>query len=225
MTWVKICGITNLEDAQAAVAAGADAVGFVFGESKRRVSAAQAAQIAADLPAHVERVGVFVNESPDVVRQTVRTAQLTTVQLQGDEDSGYLSELSKANAGAIRGQRMRIVKALSVGPTLEGMLREFSRQDSGVDAVLFDSGNAEERGGTGRVFPWGRLAAILGDWTNSVRVIVAGGLNPGNVAEAIATLHPWGVDVVSGTESAPGKKDPEKMKAFVAAVREADKPR
>ncbi len=223
MTWVKICAMTTAEDANAAVAAGADAIGFVFAESKRRVTSEQAEQIAANVPKHVERVGVFVNESPEVVRETVRTAKLTVVQFQGDEDRDYVSRLFPSDADAIRGQKMRIVKTLSVGPMLEGMLREFGSPVAGVDAILFDSGNVAERGGTGRPFNWGRVAAMLGEWNSGVRIIVAGGLNSGNVAEAMAMLQPWGVDVVSGTESAPGRKDPEKMKAFVAAVREADK--
>jgi len=98
-------------------------------------------------------------------------------------------------------------------------LHDFGPQ-SGVDAILFDSGNVQERGGTGRRFPWKPVASMIS--ARQMRIIVAGGLNASNVAEAISILHPWGVDVVSGTESVPGKKDPEKIRAFIAAVRQAD---
>lgn len=220
MTWIKICGTTNLEDARAAIGAGADAVGFVFGPSKRQVTSEQAARITAELPMQIERVGVFVNELIDRVREIVDEACLNTVQLQGDETLEYVRDLSRGRNGDRREHALRIVKTLWVGPTLEDRLREFG-PGSGVDAILFDSGSPQERGGTGRTFSWPHVAALLGK--QKIPIIVAGGLNAENVAEAMATLHPWGVDVASGTESAPGKKDPLKIKAFVAAVRDADK--
>jgi len=219
MTWIKICGTTNLEDAHVAVEAGADAIGFVFGPSKRQVTPEKAARIAAQLPAGIERVGVFVNESPTQVRTTVEQVGLTVVQLQGDEDLNYVRELFPVPEAAERSTRPSIFKTLSFGPELEHLLHDFGPQ-SGVDAILFDSGNVQERGGTGRTFPWKPVASMIS--ARQMRIIVAGGLNASNVAEAISILHPWGVDVVSGTESVPGKKDPEKIRAFIAAVRQAD---
>ena len=218
MTWIKICGTTNLEDAQLAVNAGADAVGFVFAaESRRRVTPEQVKPISSALPPHIERFGVFVNEPPAQLVEAAREAGLTTAQLQGDESVDYIRDLAQAATAA--GLPMRIVKTLSGGGSLSNSLRAL--EESGlVNAILLDSGTPAERGGTGRTFAWERAASQIAGC--KLPIIVAGGLHSGNVVDAISTLHPWGVDVVTGTESAPGKKDPEKLKAFIAAVKSAD---
>jgi phosphoribosylanthranilate isomerase len=211
--WVKICGTTNLEDALLAVDAGADAVGFVFAESsKRRVTPEQVAPIARALPSHVEKVGVIVNESHERIAEIVRIAGLTGVQLQGDESPELTSELRRLGLRLL----VKTIQAITATDTLATRIAPYR---SHVDAILLDSGSPAERGGTGKRFAWKEAAAAL----NKVetRIIVAGGLNPDNVAEAIATLQPWGVDVVTGVERELGKKDPDKVRAFVAAARNA----
>jgi phosphoribosylanthranilate isomerase len=211
--WVKICGTTNLEDALLAVDAGADAIGFVFAESsKRRVTAEQVAPITRALPSHIEKVGVIVNETPERIAEIVRISGLTGVQLQGDE----LPELTSELRGLGLRLLVKTIQAITGTDTLETRIKPYR---SHVDAILLDSGSPAERGGTGKRFAWKEAAAAL----NKVetRIIVAGGLSPDNVAEAIATLQPWGVDVVTGVESELGKKDPDKVRAFVAAARNA----
>jgi len=211
--WVKICGTTNLEDALLAVDAGADAVGFVFAESsKRRVTAEQVAAITRAMPSHVEKVGVIVNETFERIAEIVRIAGLTGVQLQGDESPELTSELRRL------GLRI-LVKTIQAITGTDALATRIAPYRSHVDAILLDSGSPAERGGTGKRFAWKEAAAAL----NKVetRIIVAGGLNPDNVAEAIATLQPWGVDVVTGVERELGKKDPDKVRAFVAAARNA----
>ncbi|HEX6880540.1 MAG TPA: phosphoribosylanthranilate isomerase [Terriglobales bacterium] len=211
--WVKICGTTNLSDALLAVGAGADAVGFVFGPSKRQVTTEQAGKITRELPARIEKIGVLVNESPERIEEIVQTAGLTGVQLQGDESPELVAELRRLNLRFL-------AKTIHAMADPEKLAQTISKYSGFVDTVLLDSGNPAERGGTGKRFDWeiaGReLAKVSG-----VRVIVAGGLNVGNVGDAIAMLRPWGVDVVTGVESEPGKKDPEKVRAFIAAARAA----
>ncbi len=212
--WVKICGTTNLADALLAVEAGADAVGFVFGPSKRQVSASQVAAITCKLPHEVEKVGVFVNELPERVAETARTAGLTGVQLQGDEPPDWISSL--------RGLDLHLlVKTVWASAGLETLAERIAAHRANTDSILLDSGSVAERGGTGRRFDWAEVAAQLLKMQDPTRIIVAGGLTPANVETAIVTLRPWGVDVVSGVECEPGKKDPEKVRAFVAAARRA----
>ena len=211
--WVKICGTTNLEDALLAVDAGADAVGFVFAEnSKRRVTPEQVALITRALPDRIEKVGVIVNETVERIADIVRIAGLTGVQLQGDESPELTRELRRLNARLL----VKTIQAITGTDTLATRIAPYR---SHVDAILLDSGSPAERGGTGKRFAWKEAATAL----NKVetRIIVAGGLNPDNVADAIATLHPWGVDVVTGVERELGKKDPDKVRAFIAAARNA----
>jgi phosphoribosylanthranilate isomerase len=212
--WVKICGTTNLGDAILAVNAGADAVGFVFGESKRRVTPEQVATITRELPEKVEKIGVIVNETPQRVAEIVRIAGLTGVQLQGDETPEFTSELKRL------GLRL-LVKTVQASTGVDMLASRIEQYGSIVDAILLDSGSPAERGGTGKRFAWKDAALQIA--SVSVPVIVAGGLNPENVEEAIMTLRPWGVDVVTGVEREPGKKDPEKIVAFINAARRADK--
>jgi len=232
MTWVKICGNTNLADANAAVAAGADALGFIFAESPRRIAPAEARQIIEKLPATVEKVGVFVNETPARMHEIIAEAGLTAVQLQGDETTDIAGELKRLCS---RRRPLHIFKALGVAKGIEGILREFTASAC-IDGILLDSfaaraaGHADSsektaRGGTGKTFDWKRAAAFVPGLAKQRRVIIAGGLSPENVSEAIHLLSPWGVDVCSGVEERPGRKDPDKIREFVRAVRAATKHR
>ncbi|MCX6357681.1 MAG: phosphoribosylanthranilate isomerase [Candidatus Aureabacteria bacterium] len=201
MVRIKICGITTKDDALAAVEAGADALGFVFAESPRRVSMEQARDIAAALSPFICTVGVFVNESLARVRKIAGGAHLSCVQLHGDESPAYCERLGGRIIKAIRVRDERSVSGL------EGYR---------VSAFLLDSYMPDQPGGTGRGFPW-EIAAAMG--RIPIPLILAGGLTPETVANAIRKAHPWGVDVSSGVESSPGKKDPARMRAFVSAVR------
>jgi phosphoribosylanthranilate isomerase len=212
--WVKICGTTNLEDAQLAVDAGADAVGFVFGPSRRQVTAEQVAPITPHLPDKVEKIGVFVNETPERIAEIVRIAGLTGIQLQGDEPPEEVAQLRNLNL-------LRVVKTVWASAGIGTLAQRIAAHRPNVDSILLDSGSVAVRGGTGTKFDWIEVAAQLRRVPNGTRIIVAGGLNPSNVATAIATLHPWGVDVATGVEREPGKKDPDKVRAFIAAARRA----
>jgi phosphoribosylanthranilate isomerase len=222
MIWVKICGTTSLADAEASVAAGADALGFIFAPSPRRIEPAAAAAIIAQLPPKIEKVGVFVNESPARIREVVREASLTAVQLHGDESLEFASSLFPLPAK----RRPRIYRALSMKRMFSAagdasFLRETAQRPP-FDALLIDSGSPTRTGGTGLTFDWTRARPIIDGLKRRFRVIVAGGLRADNVAHAIALFRPWGVDVASGVEAAPGRKDHDQLRAFVAAVRQAD---
>ena len=218
MTWVKICGTTNQEDARAAVEAGADALGFVFAESPRRIAPEAAAKIVSELPPQVEKVGVFVKHTAARIREIVEQVGLTAVQLHGDEKD--LAEAGELLPWA-DGRGLRIIVAVS---GLEGAGTGIKRPTAGAHyrtALLVDSMTPSLRGGSGITWDWKQLAPFVDAIRGAVDVIVAGGLKAENVQEAIRVLRPWGVDVVSGVEREPGKKDPEKVRAFVKAVREA----
>lgn len=210
--WIKICATTCVEDALASVEAGANALGFVFAPSKRRVSAEQAAKIIVELPSNVERVGVFNNESVTSVAATVERAGLSAVQLHGEESPEFIEELT---ARWPPGSRVNVIKTVLVGEDFATRFAHVSQDYRGIDSILLDSG-----GGSGRTFDWEAVRPLVGG--NGKRLIVAGGLNPENVGEAIKKFAPWGVDVVSGVEREPGRKDPAKLKAFVSAVRKAE---
>ncbi len=216
MTWVKICGMTNLQDALVAVDAGADAVGFVFHEkSPRCISVETAREIVEKLPVGVEKVGVFVNGTVERADGIMQHVGLTAAQV-------YSKSIGEWLAWHVSCERRLIVAV--PGEALTGdILVTFGSAAKPVSAVLVDSGKGERPGGTGERFDW--EAAKVGIWglQEEVPVVVAGGLSPENVAEAIKSLCPWGVDVVSGVEARPGKKDPEKVRAFVRAVREVDR--
>lgn len=212
--WVKICAITNLDDALMAVEAGADAVGFVLAPSKRQVSSEQVGAIIAQLPPGIEKIGVFLNESFERIRDTVAQAGLTGIQLHGTESAKIARELSDFNPP------LRLVKGIHVGPEFESELDRWAGEDC-IDSLLLDSGTPSQGGGTGKTFDWVRVAAVRGALPDRIELIVAGGLTPVNVADAVALLHPWGVDVASGVEAEIGRKDPEKVRAFVTAARKA----
>ena len=229
MTWIKICGTTTGDDALAAVEAGADAVGFVFAPSPRRIAPEAAQEIAAALPLQVDKVGVFSNESAERIERVARQVGLTIVQLHGDESPDFARRLFRSTGGSADGRaRLRVFKAVSVMAGVEGVLRDFAASDA-VDGILLDSavlrvagmgqGTELVRGGTGVTFDWKRATDFVPGIAQRTRVILAGGLSPANVADAVRILEPWGVDVCTGVEASPGAKDHAKIRAFVSAVR------
>jgi len=202
---VKVCGITNAEDALAAIEAGADALGFIFYEkSPRYVVPAVAANIIAGLPPLVTPVGVFVNEGLATVRSIMETCRLAMVQLHGDENVSYCRELARPAMKALRLKDRGSLLALA----------EYQGR-GGVRGFVLDTFSELAYGGTGQITDWG----LASDVAKSTPILLAGGLTPENVTEAIRIVRPYGVDVSSGVESAPGKKDHAKMRAFVDAVR------
>lgn len=211
-TWIKICGTTSLEDALSSIEAGADALGFIFAPSKRRILPENAQKIIRALPEKIEKIGVFMDSGAMGIRHVVREVELTGIQMHGEgefppEVYSYLPE--------DRRDRLRKIKTVIVRQGFELRFDSYAAVPGVVDAWLFDSG-----AGSGQTFDWQAARRRLGD--RQGQFIVAGGLNPENVGEAIRTFKPWGVDVVTGVEREPGRKDPEKLKAFVAAVRKAE---
>jgi phosphoribosylanthranilate isomerase len=210
---VKICGITNLADAELALELGAWAIGMIFFEgSPRRCSLEEAQRITAALRRKVELCGVFVNDPLERVVKTSEDLGLTLVQLHGDEGPAFCGEVPR-RTGA------RVIKAAQVaGP---GDVRDLERYH--VDFHLLDArAQAQEkqalRGGTGETFDW----ALLAERRSKVPLILSGGLTEENVARAIAQTHPFAIDSASGTESAPGKKDEAKLRALFAAVKQTE---
>jgi len=209
-TRVKVCGITNLKDAELAVELGAWAVGLIFFEgSPRRCSVEAAQRITAALRRKVEVCGVFVNAPLEEVVETSEELGLSMLQFHGDEGPSFCAEAARRNGA-------RVIKAAQVsGP---GDVRSLERFH--VDFHLLDARarNTQElmglRGGTGETFDW----KLLAERSSKVPLILSGGLNAENVAEAIAVARPYAVDTASGTELAPGHKDPEKLRAFFEAV-------
>ncbi len=217
MTWIKICGITNLEDALTAVEAGADALGFVFYEkSPRKADPEVVREVTARLPERIEKVGVFVDESVEGILNTVARAGLTAVQLHGGA-SGEPELIQRLTASG----PLRIFRVLRADE-IDSAFNSTESAQNGFSAFFVDSGTPELPGGTGTVFDWKAAASTVGAIRKKVKVVVAGGLNSTNVAEAIRILEPWGVDVSSGVEARPGKKSPEKIRAFISAVRRTD---
>jgi len=198
--FVKICGITNPSDALLAVAMGAEVLGFVFAESKRQVTPEQAGEIIQQLPYGVMAVGVFRNQHPDQILDVISVARLTGVQLHGQETPG--------EAALVRRRVPFLVQAFSANdPRLARI------DDYGVDAVLLDAPIP----GSGEIFDWD----LVGSLPQRHRVILAGGLTPANVREAVQAVRPWGVDVASGVEASPGQKDPVALRRFIAEATNA----
>ena len=217
--WVKICANTSVEDALLAADAGADAVGFIFAPSPRRVTAEQVAAITSRLPANVERIGVFVNATFEEIDSAVRTSGLTGVQLHSHGAPDLPGRLR-----AQLGPALRILRVVHFGPNAAKQAQEIAT-DPNVDAILVDSRTATAVGGTGIAFDWDDASRTLFHNPEARKpIIAAGGLSPENVHEAIAVLRPWGVDVTSGVEAAPGRKDPAKVRAFIAAARQSRSP-
>jgi phosphoribosylanthranilate isomerase len=210
MTRSKFCGITRLEDAELAVASGAWAIGLIFWPgSPRRCEIDPAVEIAAAVKRRVEVAGVFVNATLDHVAEVADAVGLTLVQLHGDEGPAYCAEAAR-RTGA------KVIKAVRVRSGADvRALGSFH-----TDFHLLDSYTPGVPGGTGETFSWDIARAHRG----RVPVILSGGLNPGNVAEAIAAVRPFAVDVASGVERSPGRKDPDRLQAFAAAVHSAAAP-
>jgi phosphoribosylanthranilate isomerase len=212
--WVKICGTTNLEDALAAVDAGADALGFVFADSPRRVDPGTAGEITRAVPERIEKIGVFVNETAERIRVIVEKGGLSGVQLHGYGTLDVPITLEAARGAPRELQVILVLPILRSGEIGEGLFHF-----GNADRVLFDTAVEKKRGGSGQTWNWENGKAFLEIVSDHVKVIIAGGLTPANVADAIRTLHPWGVDVVSGVEREPGKKDHAKVRAFVEAAK------
>ena len=213
--WIKICGNTNLEDARFAAECGADAVGFVFAPSPRRVEADQVRQITQRLPAGLEKYGVFVDAGFDEIVSTVETGGLTGVQLHRSADEHLPLRLREHFAGRISILQVVNYTALE----FEQQLKELSQNE---DPILVDSSTAKAVGGTGTRFDWHDARSTLKRAAPNLRLVAAGGLAPENVKQAIQILQPWGVDVVSGVESKPGKKDPKRVRAFIENSRRCE---
>jgi phosphoribosylanthranilate isomerase len=222
--WIKICANTSPADAQLAADSGADAVGFVFAPSPRQVTAEQAARIASKLHDDVTRIGVVASAGFDEIAGAVRLAGLHGTQLHCAPDAGIARRLR-----AEFGQRHFLVQTLHW--RLAAAPEESSRQileqlrvlteENTVDAVLLDTQTANASGGTGQAFDWKYAKQVLASAPTPLHIVVAGGLSPANVREAILTLRPWGVDVASGVEARPGQKNPEALRAFITAARSA----
>jgi phosphoribosylanthranilate isomerase len=237
MTWVKICGITNLEDAKLAVDAGADALGFVFyDKSARNVGAETVREITRHLPAEIEKLGVLVGPCPENLFDGMDRSGLTGLQfhLAAGVDwssearrippgvrtylsmpAGWLVEHAESTHGWLESLRQTWGNAPAVPPSARG--------PNPWRAIFLDSGTCEQPGGTGQVFDWGKALPSVEQLKQTANVVVAGGLTPTNVTEALSILKPWGVDVSSGVEAKPGKKDSAKVRRFISAVRQADK--
>jgi phosphoribosylanthranilate isomerase len=214
--WIKICGIRDAETAAAVASLGVDAIGLNFFDRSPRVVAPEvAARIVADLPQSVEAVGVFVNHTTRQVQEIARRVGLRTVQLHGDEPVEILAELSCA---------FRVIRAFRVGDEgladVESYLAACRRTGAMPFACLVDAKVAGHYGGTGRTAPWDVLRR---EWRTAEwpPLILAGGLQDDNVAEAIQQVNPWGVDVAGGVESSPGVKDIARVREFVTRARAA----
>jgi phosphoribosylanthranilate isomerase len=199
--FVKICGVTSEADALLCVSFGADAVGFIFAPSARQISVQLAGDIAKRLPPEILTVGVFRDEAPQRVVEKVQLAGLGAAQLHGHESS--------QETAWVRARLPMVIKAFPAGDRTVSRFSQF-----GADYLLIDGDNP----GSGEVFDW-RLAEGVADRT---RLIVSGGLRPDNVAQVVAHLRPYGVDVDSGVESAPGRKDPLKVHDFIVKARAAE---
>ena len=200
---MKVCGTTSEEDGLLAVAMGADAVGFIFAPSPRQIAPGLAGDIAKRLPPEVLTVGVFRDQSPQRVVEIMEQTGLRAAQLHGRE--------TPEQTTWVRRRVRTVIKVFSAGDASLA-----SAADYGADVVMLDAASP----GSGQVFDW-RIAEGV---PAGQRLLLAGGLGPDNVADAIAKVHPWGVDAVSGIESAPGKKDPRKLRAFIANAKAAARP-
>lgn len=204
-TRVKICGLTSVEDALAAVACGCDAIGLVFyDKSPRNVSLAQAASIVAALPAFISAVGLFVDAPADQVKATLTTVRLDLLQFHGEESADYCRQF-----------HMPYMKAIRVSPGTN--LIQCATDYADAKALLVDAYSEGVAGGTGQVFDWSLIPANL-----TIPVVLAGGLNAGNVGDAIRRVRPYAVDVSGGVEREKGIKDADKIAAFMRGVIDAD---
>jgi phosphoribosylanthranilate isomerase len=205
VTRIKICGITNLEDALWAANLGANALGFVFARSPRKISPQKACRIMAKLPPFIFSVGVFVNETTEKIKKVIETCQLNAIQLHGEESPQFCQKFRN---------RIKVIKAFRIKDASD--LKDLLRYD--VDAYLLDTFSSTAYGGTGRTFNWD-LAVKAKKILKNRPLILSGGLNPENVREAIRKVQPYAVDVSSGVECSPGKKDEVLLKKFIQAIR------
>lgn len=204
MIRIKVCGITNLEDALAAVELGADALGFIFYTgSSRYIEPAAAGRIISVLPPFISTVGVFVDQAPDEIKAVRETAGIDTVQLHGDESPELCAMIPH-----------RVIKAVRVKDSVDTAEVELYP----VQAILFDKHSDDMYGGTGSSFDWDILKGL----NISKKIILSGGLTPENVSRAVGIVSPYGVDVSSGVEDSPGKKDHMKLRKFIEAVKNGD---
>jgi phosphoribosylanthranilate isomerase len=217
--WVKICANTNLEDALLAAELGADAVGFVFAPSKRQITLEQVAAIVPHFPRHLEKIGVFMTRDAAEIAATARAAGLTGVQLHGGFDLELARQL-RAQLGEaatiIQTIHWRVDGEANNSGEIAAQLKAIALEPA-IDRVLIDSKTAKGDGGTGVRFDWSAAHETLSSFQG--KLIVAGGLRPDNVAAAIDALQPWGVDVASGVEAEPGRKDREKLLHFLQRAR------
>jgi len=194
---VKICGLTRLQDVQAAVAAGADALGFVFTPRSRRALSPEAAQaLVRQVPAFVARVGLFMDQDEAEVRRVLERVPLNLLQFHGQEDAAYCRSFG-----------LPYIKALAMGS--RPSLRQAGKAYDDASGLLLDSHAAGQAGGTGQTFDWAEITAL------ELPLILAGGLTPANVRQAVRRVRPWAVDVSSGVEDAPGIKNTESIRTFI----------
>jgi phosphoribosylanthranilate isomerase len=200
---IKICGITRYEDAKAAASIGVDALGFIFCEkSPRYITPKAAAIIIAQLPPFVSRVGVFVDESPEQVIAVARATGIDTLQLHGIESPSYCAHMP-----------LPVIKAFAIDTATDLSILDHYQ----TTGFLLDTWSSDRRGGTGKTFDWSIAADAC---RKSDRIILAGGLNSGNIEEAIETVLPYGVDINSGVEIRPGEKNPHKIRQIVQVIRD-----
>jgi phosphoribosylanthranilate isomerase len=220
---VKICGVTNAADARAAMAAGADMLGFIFfPKSPRYVTPEHVRDIlTATDPARkgVLTAGVFVNESPEAVAQVLSFCSLDLAQLHGEESPAMLG--LGANQSPVCGRAYKALRPCSIGEATD-LARRYAlptqlRREGRLPAFLLDAYHPDQRGGTGMTGDWGLASSLAGQYP----LLLAGGLTPANVANAVRSVQPWGVDVASGVEETPGRKNHDALHAFVAAAKTA----
>jgi phosphoribosylanthranilate isomerase len=229
--FIKICANTNLEDARLATELGADAVGFVFAPSKRQVTPEEVAQITRQLPSTVEKVGVFAPGDDETLDEALAMSGLTALQLHGEFVDWEIEGILDRTKG-----RVKLLQVVGFETESEEPMRarqEFERRlhqavaHPAIWAVLLDAAKHGGSGGLGVRFDWAEareiVAGAYAQRTDAPKLIIAGGLSAANVGEAIGTFPAWGVDVASGVESAPGRKDPERLRQFIAAAREAER--
>ncbi len=233
--WVKICGNTNLPDAQLAADLGADALGFIFAPSPRQVAAKQVAEITRRLPSAIGKIGVFTTSSPERIVRTAAEAGLTGVQLHGSFDPSLASAVQKLSDGRLAvlpvlrwrltpsSEAHRTHAAAETPPEILSQIATLAQVSASTTSpirVLMDAEIDRESGGLGLPFPWHKAASTLAQVPHlRLELVVAGGLRPENVRAAIEALHPFGVDVASGVESTPGQKDPDQLRHFLQAAR------
>ncbi|OYT34452.1 MAG: N-(5'-phosphoribosyl)anthranilate isomerase [Candidatus Aenigmarchaeota archaeon ex4484_52] len=202
-TKIKICGITNLEDALKCVELGADALGFIFAKSKRQIQMQKAKYIIENIPPFIAKIGVFVDEKPNIVKEIQQYCGLTNLQFSGDETPQYCSQFRNA------------IKTIKIKNNLN--LTLLKKYEPYVCAFLFDAFSPNQKGGTGQAFNWNILKNIKSKTKKPI--ILAGGIAADNVADAINSVNPYAIDCVSGTELKPGKKDYEKTRRLINQIK------